>query len=129
VVVEASGTPGSLLLKVSDTGSGLSKERLEEVFGTNKDSQTTSHDRSSLAYAARLLDQIGGRLEIMSEPGVGTTVWLYLPIETQDGDAASSRSDGASSAATDASQDEAEQSVVGRVVRIRSKLHPAAREP
>lgn len=127
VVVEASGTPGSLLMKVSDTGSGLSKERLEEVFGANKDSQPLLHDRSSLAYAARLLDQIGGRLEIMSEPGVGTTVWMYLPIEPQDAEASKSRSDG--DAANGGSEAEAEQSVVGRVVRIRSNIHPVARDP
>jgi signal transduction histidine kinase len=124
VVVEASGTPGSLLVKVSDTGSGLSKERLEEVFGTTKDSgQLPTHDRSSLAYAARLLDQIGGRLEIMSEPGVGTTVWMYLPVNALEEEAAASNDKGKA-----AGDDEvaAEQSVVGRVVRIRSKLHPAA---
>lgn len=132
VVVEAGGTPGSLLLKVSDTGSGLSKERLEEVFGTNKDSGLIlSHDRSSLAYAARLLDQIGGRLEIMSEPGVGTTVWMYLPVDAMESDAASSRSGSRSGSQSGKVDDtpEAEQSVVGRVVRIRSKLHPAAKDP
>jgi signal transduction histidine kinase len=125
VVVEAGGTPGSLLLKISDTGSGISKERLEEVFGANQDSsQVASHDRSSLAYAARLLDQIGGRLEIMSEPGVGTTVWMYLPVNAMEG-GAGSEDGGASSAG----EPEAEQSVVGRVVRIRSKLHPVAKDP
>lgn len=128
VVVEAGGTPGSLLLKVSDTGSGLSKERLEEVFSTTKDSgQLVSHDRSSLAYAARLLDQIGGRLEIMSEPGVGTTVWMYLPVDAMESDAASSHGGSQSGSQDDAP--EAEQSMVGRVVRIRSKLHPAAKDP
>lgn len=127
VVVEAGGTPGSLLLKVSDTGSGLSKERLEEVFST-KDSGQLSHDRSSLAYAARLLDQIGGRLEIMSEPGVGTTVWMYLPVELAEPDGASSHA-GTAAAVGDSSQAEAEQSMVGRVVRIRSKLHPVAEDP
>jgi signal transduction histidine kinase len=128
VVVEAGGTPGSLLLKISDTGSGLSKERLEEVFGTTQgSSQAPSHDRSSLAYAAKLLDQIGGRLEIMSEPGVGTTVWMYLPINALEGDASSSQNNG--SIAANGGDPEAEQSVVGRVVRIRSKLQPAAKDP
>jgi signal transduction histidine kinase len=125
VVVEASGTPGSLLLKVSDTGSGLSKERLEEVFETNQDAtkQVVSHDRSSLAYAARLLDQIGGRLEIMSEPGVGTTVWLYLPVNAGPD---ASRNDGKVQPDGEKADAVAEQSVVGRVVRIRSRPHPVA---
>jgi signal transduction histidine kinase len=130
VVVEAGGTPGSLLLKVSDTGTGLSKERLEEVFETPKgSSKAVSNDRSSLAYAAGLLDQINGRLEIMSEPGVGTTVWLYMPVEGMvDAEPGASQSGGKALAAAsgDSQTVEAEQSVVGRVVRIRSKLHPVA---
>ena len=130
VVVEAGGTPGSLLLKVSDTGSGLSKERLEEVFGT-KDDEFPSNS-SSLAYAARLLDQIGGRLEIMSEPNVGTTVWMYLPVNLAEGDAASSGIGAAASASQSTDHGHgghghgAETSVVGRVVRIRSSAHRAA---
>ncbi len=122
VVVEASGTPGSLLIKLSDTGSGISKERLEQVFDDNADQPSTpgalstSNDRSGLAYAARLLDHLGGRLEIMSEPGVGTTLWLYIPASPAD------ESDG------DDSENEPgeEDSIVGRVVRIRSNLNPAA---
>jgi signal transduction histidine kinase len=126
VVVEAGGTPGSLLLKVSDTGSGLSKERLEEVFGT-KDDELPSHNRSSLAYAAGLLDQIGGRLEIMSEPSVGTTVWVYLPVDMAQGDPASSTTGAAASQSQSTEHGQgAETSVVGRVVRIRSSAHRAA---
>jgi signal transduction histidine kinase len=125
VVVEAGGTPGSLLLKVSDTGSGLSKEKLEEVFST-KPGQSPSHDRSSLAHAARMLDQIGGRIEIMSEPGVGTTVWTYIPIEWGI-DTNASKNDGKIVTSTQHDPTPAsEESMVGRVVRIRSKLHPVA---
>lgn len=127
VVVEASGTPGSLLIKLSDTGSGLSKERLEQVFDDNEDKQGgpggPPNDRSGLAYAARLLDHIGGRLEIMSEPGVGTTLWLYVPVappmsdEVEPADIPEE---------PDSSSSNEDSSIVGRVVRIRSKLSPAA---
>lgn len=118
VVVEAGGVPGSLLLKLSDTGSGISKERLEQVFDNGAGAGgRLANDRSGLAYAARLLDHIGGRLEIMSEPGVGTTLWVYIPVE----DASDSSADGSAD-----DEPAAESSVVGRVVRIRSKLSPAA---
>jgi len=122
VVVEASGTPGSLLIKLSDTGSGISKERLEQVFDDNADQPSTSgnlstsNDRSGLAYAARLLDHLGGRLEIMSEPGVGTTLWLYIPAAPAEQDGTNDSEDGPRE----------EDSIVGRVVRIRSNLNPAA---
>ncbi|MCA9705510.1 MAG: hypothetical protein KDK70_06675 [Myxococcales bacterium] len=122
VVVEASGTPGSLLIKLSDTGMGIPKERLEQVFDDNHDrpdGSPTPNDRSGLAYAARLLDHIGGRLEIMSEPGVGTTLWLYIPINPP-GENKSSDGDREEDAPRQ------EESIVGRVVRIRSNLNPAA---
>lgn len=124
VVVEAGGTPGSLLLKLSDTGSGISKERLEQVFDNDEAaSARVANDRSGLAYAARLLDQIGGRLEIMSEPGVGTTLWVYIPIDPPEESSGSSSQDAPSD---DDDPPAAESSVVGRVVRIRSKLSPVA---
>lgn len=127
VVVEASGTPGSLLLKLSDTGSGISKERLEQVFEDKREgsgqleASNTSNDRSGLAYAAGLLDHIGGRLEIMSEPGVGTTLWIYIPTSPPNSEEKSGSS--LSQREEDAPQ---QDSIVGRVVRIRSNLSPSA---
>jgi len=31
----------------------------------------------------QLLDQIGGRLEVMSKTGEGTTFWVHLPIKCE----------------------------------------------
>lgn len=130
VVVEAGGIPGSLLLKLSDTGSGISKERLEQVFDNDGNaSSRLSNDRSGLAYAARLLDHIGGRLEIMSEPGVGTTLWVYIPVDPPEESASTSTPHGESPSDDDHPLVAAESSIVGRVVRIRSKLSPVAVEP
>lgn len=78
--VEIGGTPGSLLLKISDTGQGISKGRLEQVF-SHTTGAANRERHTGLSSAARLLDQLGGRLEIMSEPSVGTTLWVYVPIE------------------------------------------------
>ena len=33
-----------------------------------------------LSVVVQLLDQIGGRLEVMSRPDAGTTFWVYLPV-------------------------------------------------
>lgn len=84
IVVEVSGTPGYLLLKVSDTGRGITSERLEQVFfGGEADPNPMmgeSHG-AGLSIVVGLLDQIGGRLEIMSKPDEGTTIWVYVPVE------------------------------------------------
>ena len=82
IIVEVGGTPGYLLLKISDSGRGIGPERLEEVFlhgGTDANPVVGSSHGVGLATVVRLLDQLGGRLEIMSTPGVGTTLWVYVP--------------------------------------------------
>lgn len=113
IVVEVGGTPGSLLIKLSDTGLGIRKERLEQIFA-NTGSSPTEH-RSDLGHATRLLDQIGGRLEIMSEPDVGTTLWVYVPVSPSDANEAEKEEDD-----TDSSD-----SMMGRVVTIRPRAEDA----
>jgi hypothetical protein len=34
----------------------------------------------------QLLDQIGGRLEVMSKVGEGTTFWVHLPLKCAQAD-------------------------------------------
>jgi len=83
IIVEVGGTPGRLCLKISDTGRGIAQDRLEKVFITRqRDPKPVVGDSYGLGLAnvARLLDQIRGRLEVMSKPGVGTTFWVYFPL-------------------------------------------------
>ncbi len=114
IVVEIGGTPGFFLLKVSDTGRGIGPERLEQVLracGPDPNPPMGGSHGAGLSIVARLLDQLGGRLEIMSAPGEGTTVWMYVPCAPE----------------SQARSDEAEQgpetieNVLRRVVKIRSK--------
>ncbi len=93
IIVEVSGTPGHLLLKISDSGKGIGEDRLEQVFTRGHPDTNplvgTSHG-DGLAIVVRLLDQLSGRLEVMSTPGEGTTIWVSVPNEpseaTQAGD-------------------------------------------
>ena len=83
IIVEVGGTPGRLCLKISDTGRGIAQDRLHNVFVLRqRDPKPMIGDSYGLglANAVRLLDQIRGRLEVMSKPGVGTTFWVYFPI-------------------------------------------------
>jgi signal transduction histidine kinase len=120
IIVEVGGTPGYLLLKVSDTGRGIGPERLEQVLragGPDPNPPVGGSRGAGLSIVARLLDQLGGRLEIMSEPGEGTTVWMYLPCdaELKDGEQ---------------SLDEREtiEHVLRRVVKIRPKPGQGGRD-
>jgi signal transduction histidine kinase len=83
IVVEVDGSPGFLVVKVSDTGCGIQPEELERVFevgGSSAESRRGDSFGVGLSVVVQLLDQMGGRLEIMSKPGSGTTFWVYLPV-------------------------------------------------
>ena len=58
---------------------GLHSERLEKVFNPFF---TTKSDGVGLglSISSRLLEENGGKIELESEEGTGTTFKIYLPI-------------------------------------------------
>jgi two-component system sensor histidine kinase HydH len=71
------GQAGTVLLEVRDSGPGLSPEQLARVgqpFYTTK----ARGLGVGLAMARRVIERAGGRLDIDSAPGRGTTVSLHL---------------------------------------------------
>lgn len=84
IVVEVSGVPGFLTIKVSDTGPGLSEDDLSRVF---RPIQRTAVSPASagpgLSVVVQLLARIGGKLEMMSTPGHGATFWAHIPIDSE----------------------------------------------
>ena len=68
------------MLEVEDTGSGMSeavKSRIFEPFFTTKQASGTG---LGLASVRDLVVAHGGRIELSSEPGAGTTVTVVLPV-------------------------------------------------
>ncbi len=69
-----------VVLKVSDTGVGIDEALQEHVFEpfftTKKIGAGTG---LGLATTYSVVSQSGGRIRMESEPGVGTTFWVYLP--------------------------------------------------
>lgn len=86
IVVEVGGTPGYLMVKVSDTGRGIDSDQIRRIFEPEGSLPTERAPRSfgvGLSVVVHLLDQIGGRLEVMSKPGRGTTFWAHFPTEIE----------------------------------------------
>ena len=82
-----------ILLRVSDTGAGMSEEILERIF--EPFFSTKSHQKGSglgLSTVYGIVSQSGGHIDISSQPGDGTACSIYLPrVETPssvEGDAA-----------------------------------------
>ena len=76
---------GGLKLKVTDTGAG---------FNLGDEPQRPSLGLASMRERARL---VGGKLEIESTPGHGTTVSAWVPLNDSTGFFLGDRNDGATS--------------------------------
>lgn len=79
-------TTGPLRLSVTDTGVGLDDEEIERAmspFGVldGRLNKATSGIGLGLSLVQALMKLHGGRLEIFSQKGIGTTVTLVFPAE------------------------------------------------
>ena len=69
---------GKLMIAVDDTGNGMSEETLSHVyerFSTGNNGGTGL----GLPICKELAEQMGGSIDISSEEGKGTTVWIIMP--------------------------------------------------
>jgi signal transduction histidine kinase/ActR/RegA family two-component response regulator len=73
--------PGAwLVLKVADEGTGIPAEILPRIFDpffTTK--ETNVGTGLGLSLVLRIVTEVGGVIDVGSEPGVGTTFTVYLP--------------------------------------------------
>jgi two-component system heavy metal sensor histidine kinase CusS len=75
---------GEAVISVADDGVGIAPDELPRVFERfyRADAARSQHDGGAglgLAIVASIVNLHGGRIEIRSEPGVGTTVTMRFP--------------------------------------------------
>lgn len=84
VVLRASREGGMAVLEVSDQGHGIPPDvlpRVTDPFFTTK----SKGIGLGLSISRQLAEINGGRLDIRSTPGSGTSVRVFLPLRTKDG--------------------------------------------
>ncbi len=83
------GSDVVLDIRVSDTGVGISKERAEAIFRpfSQADASTTREYGGTglgLPICRQLVELMGGKLELESEPGRGSTFWFEVRFELEE---------------------------------------------
>jgi signal transduction histidine kinase len=83
------GDPSQVLIGVSDTGPGMSRDELDRAFN---DFYTTKPGGTGLGLSIvrRLVLDLNGTLRVETEPGAGTRVTVELPADFTPGRAAQS---------------------------------------
>jgi len=83
VRVDGETKDGSVLLRVSDTGKGISAEDLPRVFDRfyrADTSRTSGNTGLGLAISKAIVEAHGGQIEVASEPEKGTTFTVRIPL-------------------------------------------------
>ena len=87
IVVRTRRTAGELLISVSDDGTGIPddvRERIFDPFFTTKDVGQGTGQGLALAQAS-IVGRHGGRIDVTTEPGKGSTFTVALPTQRQEG--------------------------------------------
>jgi len=84
---------GTLEIRVRDTGIGMRPEEVQEVLEGFRQADLTARKRFrgiglGLRLVTRLLDAIGGRLDVSSALGAGTEFTVHIPPLAEEGEAA-----------------------------------------
>jgi signal transduction histidine kinase len=89
VILNCWGASDGVVLEITDSGIGISNERmalLTQPFVLGESAFTKEHNGLGLGIAtSRAIAELsGGKMDIKSSPGIGTTVAITLPLMTEE---------------------------------------------
>jgi len=75
--------PSSVVIRIQDTGGGISAEQMEMIFEPFYTTKVAEQGTGlGLSISRKILESLGGTVEIESEVGKGSVVILSLPFRT-----------------------------------------------
>lgn len=80
----AQGTRAGLCLLVTDTGTGIQTQHLSKIFRPFFTTKVKGGMGLGLSICESIIHTHGGRIEVESSPGQGTTVCVFLPGEGEE---------------------------------------------
>ncbi|MDA0160549.1 PAS domain S-box protein [Solirubrobacter ginsenosidimutans] len=81
LLIETAASDGFVCLRVTDTGIGIEPEALPHVFEPFYTTKPVGEGTGlGLASVHGAITQSGGHVRVESEPGIGTTFEVYLPV-------------------------------------------------
>jgi signal transduction histidine kinase/heme exporter protein D len=85
IATRATGDGGHVLFSVRDTGPGIPKENLHDIFSPYWQAKRAERLGAGLGLpiAKGIVETHGGRIWVESEPGNGTTFYFTLPISEE----------------------------------------------
>ncbi len=75
---------GGALITIADTGEGMSEEFIRERLFKPFESTKSAGMGIGVFESREYIDELGGTLDVVSEPGVGTTFHVLLPLYKQE---------------------------------------------
>jgi PAS domain S-box-containing protein len=90
VVVEAGGRPDEIVFEVRDTGIGIDREQQARIFHEFEQADGGAGRKFGgtglgLAISRRIMERMGGRIEVASAIGRGSTFRAIAPLPKADG--------------------------------------------
>jgi two-component system NtrC family sensor kinase len=84
VVSSREEDPGGVAVSIRDNGIGMSEETLRHIFEPFFSTRKVAGTGLGLSITYGLVVKLGGRIDVASAPGEGSTFTVYLPREAMD---------------------------------------------
>ena len=84
ITLQTERVDGEVRIKVSDTGKGMTTEQMEKIFFPFYTTKEVGKGTGlGLSVSLSIVEAMGGRIEVQSLPGAGSSFTVVLPIERE----------------------------------------------